>query len=234
MAASLELANDPATGGPGNFAAEEIRREAAAIGMALGDDANATRIAITVEKDNSAAAESYRIRVKKEGDRRVITVRGADATGAMYGGLDVAEAIRTGAFDTLKDSDHTPHIAQRGIKFNLPLDVRTPTYNKGEWPDSERLNVAEMWSRDFWRETFDDMARHRYNLIADTLHTNATNALAALTELRDATVDPASAKDIPKQTKNVAADVQIARDWKPGTVLEAEIKRSTTVAGFKK
>jgi len=71
----------------------------------------------------------------------------ADATGAMYGGLDVAEAIRTGTFDTLKDSDHTPQIKQRGIKFNLPLDVRTPTYTQREWPDSARLNVAEMWSK---------------------------------------------------------------------------------------
>jgi hypothetical protein len=50
----------------------------------------------------------------------------------MYGGLDIAEAIRTGTLNTLKDSDHTPHIKKRGIKFNIPLDVRTPTYNAGE------------------------------------------------------------------------------------------------------
>ncbi|MBM3856303.1 MAG: hypothetical protein FJ399_24615, partial [Verrucomicrobia bacterium] len=166
LAASLELVNDPATGGPGKFAADEIRREAAARGLSLGADARATRVALLVEKDSGAIAESYRIRVRTEGDRRVITVRGADATGAMYGGLDIAEAIRTGTFATLKDSDHAPYIKQRGIKFNLPLDFRTPTYNKGEWPDSERLNVAEMWSREFWRATFDDMARHRFNLIS--------------------------------------------------------------------
>jgi hypothetical protein len=28
----------------------------------------------------------------------------------MYGGLDVAEAIRTGTLDSLKDSDHTPQL----------------------------------------------------------------------------------------------------------------------------
>jgi hypothetical protein len=164
LAASLDLANDPATGKPGKFAAEEIRREAAAKGMALGEDANATRISITVGKEGKAVAQSYSIRVQNEGGRRVITVRGADAAGAMYGGLDIAEAIRTGTLDSLKDSDHTPHIKQRGIKFNIPLDVRTPTYSA--WPDSARLNVPEMWSMDFWRELFDDMARHRYNLIS--------------------------------------------------------------------
>ncbi len=49
-AASLELTNAPATGEPGKFAAEEIRREAVAKGMTLGDDAKATRIALTVRK----------------------------------------------------------------------------------------------------------------------------------------------------------------------------------------
>ncbi|MGC4053463.1 MAG: hypothetical protein QM757_29530 [Paludibaculum sp.] len=40
--------------------------------------------------------------------------------------------------------------------------------------------------------------------------------------------------DIPKQTEEVAADVQIARDWKVGTINEAGIQRSGTEAGFKK
>jgi hypothetical protein len=40
--------------------------------------------------------------------------------------------------------------------------------------------------------------------------------------------------DIPKQTQDVAADVQMARDWKPGTINETKIKRSDTEAGFKK
>lgn len=90
VAADLALETDPATGGPGKFAAGEIRREAKA--KELGDDAAVTRITLTVAKDAKAAAQSYSIRVQNEGGRRVITVRGADAVGAMYGGLDVAEA----------------------------------------------------------------------------------------------------------------------------------------------
>jgi hypothetical protein len=35
--------------------------------------------------------------------------------------------------------------------------------------------------------------------------------------------------DIPRQTDNVAADVQMARDWKPGTIAEATIKRDVLV-----
>jgi hypothetical protein len=164
LAASLELANDPATGRPGKFAVEEICREVEACGMTLGDDANATRIELTVGKEGNAAAQSYSIRVKNEGDRRTITVRGADETGAMYGGLDIAEAIRTGRLDSLKDSDHRPHIAQRGIKINIPLDLRTPTYTDPS--DAAQANIPEMWSMDYWRALFDDMARHRYNVIS--------------------------------------------------------------------
>jgi hypothetical protein len=39
--------------------------------------------------------------------------------------------------------------------------------------------------------------------------------------------------DLPKQSEDVAADVQMARDWKPGTIDEIKIKRSGTEAGFK-
>jgi hypothetical protein len=40
--------------------------------------------------------------------------------------------------------------------------------------------------------------------------------------------------NIPGQTDHVALDVQMARDWKPGTIEESKIKRSGTEAGFRK
>jgi hypothetical protein len=137
---------------PMRFAADEIARVTGGKPLA---------VEVSLEIQSNGVAQSYRI----ERDGAKIRVIGGDAVGAMYGGLDIAEAIRTDALDSLKNSDHTPRIEQRGLKFNIPLDVRTPTYNKGEWPDSARLNVPVMWDRDFWRETFDDMARHRYNVI---------------------------------------------------------------------
>ena len=163
IAASLELATDSATGAPGKFATEEIRREAATKGIILNSEGNATRIALTVFKEGKAVAQSYSIRVQNEGGRRTITVRGADATGAMYGGLDIAEAIRIGTFDSLQDSDHTPHIERRGIKLNTPLDLRTPSYSDNS--TSAQANIPEMWSMDFWHELLDRMARDRFNVL---------------------------------------------------------------------
>ncbi len=153
MAAGFNLSNDPSTGEPGKFAEAEIRREAAA-------KATEAQISLTLEKAGKAAAQSYRI--SREG--KTIRVIGADPVGAMYGGLDIAEAIRTGTLGSLKDSAHTPHISQRGIKMNIPLDLRTPSYTDPS--DASQANIPEVWSMDFWRATFDDMARHRYNLLS--------------------------------------------------------------------
>ena len=57
-----------------------------------------------------------------------------------------------------------PYIAQRGIKFNIPLDLRTPSYSDS--CDAAQANIPEMWSMDFWREFLDDMARHRFNVLS--------------------------------------------------------------------
>jgi hypothetical protein len=92
-----------------------------------GDRAESTRIAtlLGLTPLKSDRAQSYAIR--KHG--ATLVVLGADATGAMYGGLDLAEAVRLGSLPETSDSDHTPHIDRRGIKFNIPLDARTPSYS---------------------------------------------------------------------------------------------------------
>jgi hypothetical protein len=134
------------------------------LAAAAEQGAGETCIAIIAEKEAKAAAQSYSIRVQNESGRRTITVRGADAAGAMYGGLDIAEAIRTGTLDTLKDSDHKPHIWRRGIKFNIPLDLRTPSYS--DCSDAAQANISVIWEREFWTALLDSMARHRYNVLS--------------------------------------------------------------------
>ena len=91
-------------------------------------------------------------------------VLAGDANGAMYGSLDIAEAIKLGALDNIKNCDKTPFIENRGIKFNIPLDLRTPTYS--DQNDASQQNIPEMWNMDFWKEFLDEMARNRYNLIS--------------------------------------------------------------------
>lgn len=162
LAAQVSVNVDHAAGTPGQFAAEEIRREAAGTGRRSGPVQ--INIGMAPLSSTNAAPQAYSIRVQNKNGQRNIIVLGTDPAGAMYGGLDIAEAIRTGTLRLLKDSDHQPHIAKRGIKFNIPLDLRTPSYT--DPCDASQANIPEMWSMDFWREFLDDMARHRFNVLS--------------------------------------------------------------------
>jgi hypothetical protein len=108
--------------------------------------------------------QCYSIRVKESGNQKVIYVLSGDKTGAMYGGFDIAEAIRLGTIDFISDSDNKPYLERRGIKFNIPLDLRTPSYS--DMGDAAQQNIPVVWEMDFWQQQFDEMARNRYNVIS--------------------------------------------------------------------
>ncbi|WP_116090466.1 carbohydrate-binding family 6 protein [Sphingomonas crusticola] len=140
---------------PIDFANREIAAAAA------GASSPAPTIRYTI--DASLGAQSYRFR----GSPAQLTIVAGDATGAMYGGLDVADALRMGpeGMATLADDRlHKPHVAKRGIKFNIPLDLRTPSYSDGS--TSARANIPEVWTLEFWTTYLDEMARDRYNVLS--------------------------------------------------------------------
>ncbi len=90
---------------------------------------------------------------------------GHDPAGAMYAALELAEAARSdGHLDRVVDRDVNPFIVRRGIKFNIPLDARTPSYSDDS--TSGQANIPEMWDMGFWTRFLDDMARHRYNVLS--------------------------------------------------------------------
>ena len=122
MAASLALTNAPATDGPGKFAAEEIRREAAERGTTMGEDAQGTREACaqalfdaSSDKFEHAAALRH-LAVALTHWKKYAAIRGAHYIPALYnrvGFVDVTaltekvaadlELARTWKPDTLKD-----------------------------------------------------------------------------------------------------------------------------------
>ncbi len=95
---------------------------------------------------------------------RQIHIFGHDAAGLMYGALEAAEIIRTAGLDALTDTDQSPHFSTRGVKFNLPLDARTPSYTDAG--ESAQQNIATVWDLSFWRDYIDRLARDRYNLVS--------------------------------------------------------------------
>lgn len=168
------------------FAGEEIRQEAikkgytVRIGSVLaGKLTKETTLQINLIADSVVVAgtsreaglkiperfgwQHYAIRVKRTSGQTVVYVLASDPTGAMYGGLDVAEAIRQQSLSALTDSDNAPYLERRGIKFNIPLDVRTPSYS--DPGDASQQNMPDVWQESFWQTYFEEMAKNRYNTL---------------------------------------------------------------------
>jgi len=111
--------------------------------------------------DESLGYETYRLDV----DNKTISITAGDETGLMYGGLDVADRIEIGqVLSELNTLTVSPSLDNRGLKFNIPLDMRTPSYTDGG--DSGQSNIESMWDINFWAQEFDMMALNRYNTLS--------------------------------------------------------------------
>lgn len=107
-------------------------------------------------------------RIQQEADRGVRIVYG-DSIGAMYGAIELAEQISLGGgLAAVEEKARKPYILKRGLKFNIPLDARSPSYD--DTGTSAHENISAMWEWDFWKEFLDNMIRNRYNVL--TLWTN--------------------------------------------------------------
>ncbi|VGO23521.1 Ig-like domain-containing protein [Pontiella sulfatireligans] len=116
------------------------------------------QVMLTIKFD-ATNPEGFQIRVAEN----TIEVTGADANGAMYGGIEVAEALKLGL--PLENVSRTPLVKKRGIKMNIPWDCRTPSYcDKGT---AAQNNIVNIWDFEgFWKPYFDDLARYRYNVLS--------------------------------------------------------------------
>lgn len=163
------------------FGASELRKAFDQTGITVITSRSATGVARDapeqVELTTTGAAvegqppvtgvrpQGYAIRRVTSGPVTRWWVIGGDAAGAMYGALELAEDVRiSGDLGRTVDRQVNPAIASRGIKFNIPLDARTPSYSDDS--TSAQANIAAMWDMDFWTSFLDDMARHRYNLLS--------------------------------------------------------------------
>lgn len=115
-----------------------------------------------LELENISDLKTEGFILKKSNNKLFIV--GKETAGLMYGGLEAAEIIQTKGIDAVENQLQNPYMKVRGTKFNIPLDVRTPTYT--EPSDAAQKNLAEMWNFDFWKDYIDNLARYRYNTIS--------------------------------------------------------------------
>jgi hypothetical protein len=110
------------------------------------------------------APEGFSLRRTASENTTHISVLSNEDAGAMYGGLELAEQIRLRGVDGIVEMDRDPHLPMRGVKFNLPLDLRTPSYS--DMSDAGQENIETVWDMQFWRDYLDALARHRYNFVS--------------------------------------------------------------------
>jgi len=110
------------------------------------------------------AAEGFVLRSVQLDAHHALVVAALDSAGAMYGGLELAEQIRTRGVEGVRDTNRNPYMPMRGTKFNIPLDLRNPSYS--DMSDSAQQNIATVWDFEFWRQYLDALARDRYNYVS--------------------------------------------------------------------
>lgn len=143
------------------FGVEGLRDAAEQSGLGWGSAGSQSfRVSLVVDADVIADPQGYRIEVAPGG----CTVIAGGRAGAMYALLEIAETVRADGPAAIADEQKAPYLQHRGIKFNAPLDARTPGYSDDG--DSAAAAVSDIWSLDFWHSLLDRMATERYNLLS--------------------------------------------------------------------
>lgn len=171
---------------------------------------------IYLNLDESLTTQAYNISVSEN----TIKIFGGDSTGLMYGGLEVAEQIRINSdISKVISTEGSPDLLYRGIKFNLPLDMRTPSYTDGGTAAQD--NIANMWDLDFWHEYLDELARNRFNVLS-LWNLNPFASMVKVPGFEDVALD-----DVWKTTvefsgpyKNNATDLVRSEHWENYEVIK--------------
>ncbi len=83
---------------------------------------------------------------------------------SLYGGINLANQIQSSGASDVFITDEAPYIEKRGVKYNVTLDRRTPSYGSGG--DASANAVAHNWDMSFWTEYIDQLALYKYNVLS--------------------------------------------------------------------
>ncbi|MBC8035384.1 MAG: carbohydrate-binding family 6 protein [Chitinophagaceae bacterium] len=169
----------------------------------------------------ASVSQGYSIRKKSCRGCTEWYIIGCDRNGAMYGGLDFGEAVQMNGFDGLVDFDGKPFISDRGIKFNIPLDARTPSYSDSG--DSAQANISNIWDMDFWKKFMDEMAKNRFNVLSLwSLH--PFPSMVKVPEYPDVALS-----DVKRTTVPITADLQGMKMSTPESLKNLETLKIMTI-----
>jgi hypothetical protein len=150
--------------------------------IALASNADVTKLLTSAGGTipSGLGEQAYGLRTTKKG-KHSFWVLGGDENGAMYGALQIAENIGADGFSGSYNSQESPFMLNRGMKLNMPLDKRVPTYVGGWSSFSTTKAIPHVWDITFWKKLIDQQARYRYNMLSVWVH----HPFPALVKLAD-------------------------------------------------
>ena len=132
---------------------------------------------VSVEVDSgSGPAESYRI----DGEGSRMRIRAADASGALYGCLDLAERLRLSGWPGALHVAEKPGMVLRGSCIGLQKPTLLPGRGPYEYPYTPE-NFPWFYDKTLWTKYLDSMADNRLN----TLYLWNGHPFASLVRLKD-------------------------------------------------
>ena len=144
-----------------SFALQDLKSAIGEEQVIIDDSKKAeSNIVLLIDELENLKKEGFSI--KRESNQIIVT--GFDAAGLMYGTLELAEQVKINGLDSIQEITRNPYMEMRGPKFNIPLDVRTPSYSDA--CDAGQNNIPVMWDFEFWKNYLDAMARYRYNYVS--------------------------------------------------------------------
>ena len=132
-------------------------------------------ISIVIDS-GSGPAESYRI----DGGRSKLRIRAADASGALYGCLDLSDRLRLSGWPAELPISEKPGMVLRGACIGLQKPTLLPGRGPYEYPYTP-VNFPWFYDRALWTRYLDSMAGNRLN----TLYLWNGHPFASLVRLKD-------------------------------------------------
>ena len=156
------------------YAAEYLQKKLTKMGYTISPKKADCKI--TLSNANSGTAEGYTIAKDKKG----ITVTGNDATGVIYGCVELAERIKTTGSLDIQPITETPGMVMRGTCIGLQKTVYLPGHAVYEYPYTPE-NFPWFYDKAEWIKYLDMLVENKMN----SLYLWNGHPFASLVKLKD-------------------------------------------------
>ena len=156
------------------YAAEYLQKKLTEMGYTVSPKKADCKV--TLSNANSGTAEGYTIAKDKKG----ITVTGNDATGVIYGCVELADRIRQAGGLDIQPVTEAPQMVMRGTCIGLQKTVYLPGHGVYEYPYTPE-NFPWFYDKAEWVKYLDMMVENKMN----SLYLWNGHPFASLVKLKD-------------------------------------------------